>query len=158
VVARNAEVRTNTGADAVIPGDAGWQSGALWERGAFVDLNWGQQTNPLPFTSQLLMDGNDFRGLGVAIRNGVSTNLLQRATYDTWSTHYEGNGLDDDGRYGVDQGINQMDDNNNGFVDEPEEGETRPPYPTRLWAIEVRMRCYEPASRQIRQVTVRHAM
>ena len=164
VVDRNAEVRraiTNTGADAVIPGDAGWEKleeTDTVEYGAFVDLNWGQQTNPLPFTSQLLMDGNDFRGLGVAIRNGVSTNLLQRATYDTWSTHYEGNGLDDDGRYGADQGINQMDDNNNGFVDEPEEGETRPPYPTRLWAIEVRMRCYEPASRQIRQVTVRHAM
>lgn len=35
------------------------------------------------------------------------------------------------------------------------EAETSPPYPYPLRGIEVRIRCYEPSSRQVRQVTVR---
>jgi prepilin-type N-terminal cleavage/methylation domain-containing protein len=31
-----------------------------------------------------------------------------------------------------------------------------PPYQTRIEAVEIRIRCYEPSSRQIRQITVRH--
>jgi hypothetical protein len=33
---------------------------------------------------------------------------------------------------------------------------TSPPYPVPLRGIEVRIRCYEPSSKQIRQITVRH--
>ena len=51
---------------------------------------------------------------------------------------------------------NGIDDNNNGFVDEVAEQETSPPYPFPLRGLEIRIRCYEPASRQVRQVTVRH--
>jgi hypothetical protein len=172
VVDRDAIVKIVDQDIAVTPGEAGWPRGTdKGQRGAFVDLNWGQQTLPLPFASSLPGAGASFAGLGVNVLNKSSpSNLLQPlryqeknlpqqwATYDTWSTHYESNGFDDDGVYGIDQGINQIDDNANGRVDEPEEGETRPPYPTRLRAIEIRIRCYEPASRQIRQVTVRHAM
>lgn len=56
-------------------------------------------------------------------------------TYDTWSQHYEvgGTGLNDPAAY------------------------TRaPPYPVPLEGVEVRIRCYDPTSKQVRQVSVRH--
>ena len=79
------------------------------------------------------------------------------ATYDTWSLHYEFNGLDDDGDGLIDEGTDGIDDNGNGVPDDPAEYETSPPYPVPLRGIEVRIRCYEPASRQVRQMTVRHS-
>ena len=77
-------------------------------------------------------------------------------TYDTWSTHYEFNGIDDDGDGIVDEGTNGIDDDANGIVDDALEQETSPPYPVALRGIEIRIRCYEPSSRQVRQMTVRH--
>ena len=60
-----------------------------------------------------------------------------RPTYDTWSQHYEFNnpkpGLNVPGQY-----------------------QTAPPYPVPLEGLEVRIRCYDPSSKQVRQVTVRH--
>jgi hypothetical protein len=51
------------------------------------------------------------------------------------------------------------DANGDGDYDDPGddagEMETSPPYPYPLRGIEVRIRCYEPSSRQVRQVTVR---
>ena len=44
----------------------------------------------------------------------------------------------------------------NSLVDESSEQETSPPYPYPLRGVEVRIRVYEPRSRQVRQVTVRH--
>jgi hypothetical protein len=87
--------------------------------------------------------------------------LAGRRTYDTWTTHYEANGRDEDGDTVVDEGTNGIDDDvagNPGFgiIDDPGELETSPPYPWPLRGIEVRIRCYEPSSRQVRQVTVRH--
>ena len=49
------------------------------------------------------------------------------------------NGLDDDDMYGV---------------DDAGERETRPPYSTPLRGIQVKIRIYEPQTRQMRQVTV----
>jgi hypothetical protein len=92
-----------------------------------------------------------------------------RRTYDTWSLHYEANGIDDDGVAGVDQGTNGIDNDSDGIIDEPPldtnndgtyedlgEMETSPPYPYQLRGLEVRIRCLDPESRQVRQVTVRH--
>ncbi len=61
---------------------------------------------------------------------------LPRPTYDTWSQHYdfERSGLNNPADYA-----------------------TAPPYPVPLEGVEVRIRCYDPASKQVRQVTVRHA-
>ncbi len=75
----------------------------------------------------------------------------------TWSTSYELNGLDDDGDNVVDSGTNRADDNGNGLVDEALEFETSPPYPVPLRGIEVRLRCYDPVSKQVRQITIRQA-
>jgi hypothetical protein len=73
------------------------------------------------------------------------TNRLP-TTYDTWSRHYEFNEVDEDGDGKADEGLDDAIDN-----------ETSPPYPVPLRGVEVRIRCYEPSSRQIRQVTIRHS-
>lgn len=93
------------------------------------------------------------------MKSGTVTTSLENGfsrTYDTWSTHYESNGRDDDDDTYVDEGTNGLDDNGDGVPDDPAEAETSAPYPSRLRGLEIRIRCYEPASGQIRQTTLRH--
>ena len=77
-------------------------------------------------------------GTGAFAAAPAAKSSLTTPTFDTWSIHYEfANppvaGLNDPAQY------------------------TRgPPYPVPLRGIEVRIRCYEPTSKQIRQMTVRH--
>lgn len=60
------------------------------------------------------------------------------AVFDTWSTHYAHNGLDDD------------------LDGSPDSGpETGAPFSRPLRGIEVRIRCIEPTTRRILQITVR---
>ena len=74
--------------------------------------------------------------------SGLAATPTQLAVYDTWSTHYGflGNpavnpsGVNDQSAYA-----------------------TSPPYTVPLRGIEVRIRCYESTSKQVRQVTVRHS-
>ena len=87
---------------------------------------------------------------------GITPKTLSLPTYDTWSTHYEFNGIDEDGDGLIDEGTNGLDDDGDGVADEEDERETFAPIAQPLRGIEVRIRCYEPSSRQIRQVTVRH--
>lgn len=133
--------------------------------GAYVDLGNGIAAAtgfPAPSTAPR------FAGQGHPLSKLVGSASTRR-TYDTWSTHYESNGLDEDGEAGVDQGSNDLDDEippradglvpgrpMDGVVDDAGERETSPPYPAPLRGIEIRLRCYEPTSRQLRQVTVRH--
>lgn len=89
--------------------------------------------------------------------NHVAKNIpLAQPTYCTWSYHYEFNGIDEDDFLGPDQGTNGIDDNGDGVPDDIGELETSPPYSVPLRAVEVRLRCIEPQSKQIRQVTIRH--
>ena len=115
--------------------------------GAYVDLgnNVSVATTPVgtPTLSGTMQPKSQLNG-------GITT------IYDTWSLYYEFNGLDEDHAYGADQGGNGIDDDENGFVDDGAERETAPPFPQALRGIEIRVRCYEPSSRQVRQVTVRH--
>jgi len=160
----NAVVRTRTsGVDAVTPGDPGFASASTdVARGAYVDLNWMRDSSPTAFplapnTTFPLPGASAFSGLGVQVLSNAGTaSLLGPATYDTWSTHYEADGIDQDGQGGADQGTNGFDDDGDGVIDEADEAETSAPYPVALRGIEIRIRCYEPSSRQIRQVTVRH--
>jgi len=78
-------------------------------------------------------------------------------TYCTWSEHYEANGQNEDGDVVTDEGTNGSDDSGDGVADDPSELETAPPYNVPLRAIEIRIRCIEPKSKQIRQITVRHS-
>jgi type II secretory pathway component PulJ len=136
------------GTDAVVAGDPGYAAGTA--NGAYVDLGHGET---LPGASRI---EPHFSTQGRGNYREQSYGMAGRRTWDTWSTHYENNGVDEDNVAGPDQGADGLDNNTNGEVDEPAEFETSPPYPFPLRGIEVRLRCYEPSSRQVRQVTVRH--
>jgi hypothetical protein len=142
-----------------IPGDEGYGSGAVAGTGAYVDLGWDRtKTNPIATTAAFPPPGQSvFEGRGVSLVNATTSSQFTLPTYDTWSSHYETNGRDENGLNGPDEGTNGRDDNSNGLVDEASEAETSAPYPIRLRGIEIRIRCCDPRSRQIRQVTVRHA-
>jgi hypothetical protein len=154
-----------SGNTVVVPGDPGFVSGSSDGFGAYVDLGHGDTTTgptgiPRHFSS---------RGESKSRLNGITGQPL---TWDTWSAHYESDGVDQDAILGRDQGSNGLDDDNDGVVDnghvdlngdgdyvdagEAGELETSPPYPYPLRGIEVRIRVYEPASRQVRQTTIRH--
>ncbi|MGA2796727.1 MAG: prepilin-type N-terminal cleavage/methylation domain-containing protein [Thermoguttaceae bacterium] len=76
--------------------------------------------------------------------------------YDTWSTHYENAGLSglSTATYPPGRGSNGFDDDGNGIVDDEGEKITSPPYPAPLRGIQVKIRVFEPDSRQIREVTI----
>ena len=159
-----------TGSTPLVPGDSGFVGPAV-ASGGYVDLQYGV-TNTILLTSQIYAH---FSGQGDA-QSKLQASLPAnggRRTYDSWSTHYEANGKDEDLNGAIDDGTDGLDNDGDGTIDEPAydangngsyadpgddpgEFETRPPYSYPLRGIEVRIRCYEPESRQVRQVTVRH--
>ncbi|MCI0333764.1 MAG: type II secretion system GspH family protein [Planctomycetes bacterium] len=92
------------------------------------------------------------------------------SVYDTWSFHYENNGVNEDGDGAIDEAVNGFDDIDprvNAPVDSVDAGdaaingpddvgerETVPPYDKPLRGVQVLIRTYEPDSRAIRQVRV----
>jgi prepilin-type N-terminal cleavage/methylation domain-containing protein len=150
---------------AMLPGDPGFDASlapaASNPRGGYIDLGWNVSA-PSSLNWQVPMNATGhgyFSGTGRSVRNpGQPPTFIDLGyrTYDTWSTYYEANGIDEDGDGVVDQGTNGLDDDNNALVDEQGEAETSAPYPVPLRGLEVRIRCYEPSSRQVRQITVRH--
>jgi len=155
-----ASVMAATDAPARTPGDPGYTIGvapAPGGLGAYVDLGWGGgvpiiRTAPFPPTGT-----SAFQSAGVAVTDLPRRVVLPAATYDTWSRHYEFNGVDDDGDGIVDEGVNGITSTASGWPEQTGALETSPPYPVPLRGLEVRIRCYEPASRQVRQVTIRHS-
>ncbi|MFM8579493.1 MAG: type II secretion system protein J [Planctomycetaceae bacterium] len=163
-----APVFVTTSGTPLVPGDPGF-SNTPTASGAFVDLGHGVTTNSL-----LTGVVPHYAGYGDT-RSGIVGSASLRRTYDTWSTHYEADGRNNlpSNNGIVDEGTNGLDDDSDAVIDEPDidangdgdtldagelgEAETSPPYPHALRGIEVRIRCYEPASRQVRQVTVRHS-
>lgn len=113
---------------ALVPSDQGYGTTAIaGATGGFVDLNY----------SSYQTGSSQFSGLGAqAALPGV---------YDTWSLHYEAGGI---GLDGLDNGGTP------GVVDDPSEMQFPPPYPHPLRGIQVKIRVYEPDSRQVREVTV----
>ncbi len=110
---------------------------------SFYDLNNNGAWNP----------GEPFRGPTVP-------------TYDTWSYHYEQDGINQDQalvsgapmlfswRSAVDQGTDGLDNDGIKGVDNPEERETWPAYTEPLRAVKVTIRAIEPTSRVVRQLSV----
>lgn len=149
----------NAGSVAVGPGDPGYSTGGITAaRGAYVDLglNGGlpvaMNTTFPPSGSTALLSA----GVRVTGTAGLTKNKTLVRTYDTGSLHYEFNGIDENGDGTTDEGTNGQDDNGDGVIDDSNERETSPPYPVPLRGLEVRIRCYEPQSRQVRQITIRH--
>ena len=152
-----APIRTSSGI-AAGPGDPGYSSAsATGAFGAYVDLGWAATGSTYAIGSTFPV-GAALQADGMKVSNAPRSTSLPTAVYDTWSTSYESNGINDDGDLdgSVDEGTNGLDDNDDGIVDDALEAETSPPYPVALRGIEIRIRVYEPSSRQVRQVTVRH--
>jgi hypothetical protein len=157
-----------TATPSLMPGDPGYDvtlaASGTGAAGAHVDLGWGggsptaiSGTFPPVRLSPATGTSTVFESAGVRVANAPAKTLLPVATYDTWSLHYEFNGEDEDGDGVIDDGTNGADDNGDDLPDNPPEYETSPPYPVPLRGIEVRIRCYEPTSKQVRQITLRHA-
>lgn len=150
-------------------------------QGAYVDLNYLCRVRdpnttllgPTPDASEVSAYCNDsqfgwagnsasrVRGMEPIVTASPAPESYRSAVYDTWSTHYECDGIDTDNRdgdnndaTGVDEGTDGFDNDGNGVVDDAGELEAPPPYPVPLRGIQVRIRVFEPASRQIREVTV----
>lgn len=101
------------------------------------------------------------RGMEPIVSASPDLASYRSAVYDTWSTHYEYDGDDtdnrdgdNDGTTGADEGTDGFDSNGDGVVDDVGELEAPPPYAVPLRGIQVRIRVFDPASRQIREVTV----
>ena len=73
----------------------------------------------------------------------VDGNPSPSIAYDTWSTSYDSP-----------NGSNGFDDNNDGIVDDDAEKNNTPPCTYPLRGIQVKIRIFEPDSRQVREVTV----
>ncbi len=87
-------------------------------------------------------------------RSMLQAGVNQARVYDTWSDHYEHDGVDQNGNGIADEGTDGFDNDGNGLIDDPLEREAWPPYPLPLRGIQVKIRCFERDSRQIREVTV----
>jgi hypothetical protein len=163
-------------------------------QGAFVDMGYGydKRWQNVGGTAMLIAPRYatlfasaappwffDFRALPDVFGNQLAPGF---AVYDTWSFHYENNGVNEDadtvqdstGAWvsSIDEGTNGFDDKvHNGAdnllragdqpnevpvlgVDDTGERETVPPYDRPLRGLQVLMRVYEPDSRAIRQVRV----
>jgi len=79
---------------------------------------------------------------------------LTEGVYDTWPTHYEYVDVPGLTTGTPGQAVNGFDDDVNGIVDDANELRTSPPYLFPLRGIRVKIRVFEPDSRQIREVTV----
>jgi hypothetical protein len=173
--------------------------------GAYVDLGWAYQ----PGTSNLYWPPGGQATVSAPLKMPTSLALPTTAAhfavphqagwhprnrvrlsgypavYDTWSYHYENNGLDEDNLdgdgntgpgllTGADEGTNGLDDpvpydtalNQPSApsspiaaygVDDAGERETSPPYDAPLRGVKISLRVYERDARQIREASVTHA-
>jgi prepilin-type N-terminal cleavage/methylation domain-containing protein len=162
-------------------------------QGAYVDLGYGYNARyvtpglPAPVYSSAFASSSPSwffaaQGLHDVYANSRTTqqdlSLLAPgfAVYDTWSFHYENNGINEDAQWfdgsvmkpasafppagsqtwraTVDQGTDGLDNNGVLGVDDVNERETTPPYDKPLRGMQVLIRTYEHDSRSIRQVRV----
>lgn len=168
-----AEVRHSPDGVPLEPADPGYalaQSNTNNPRGAYMDLGDTRVANAnFGAMSQAAIE----RSLLSA--STTSTPPILYNTYDTWSFHYEHDGIRQpthlmpemprDWRQGAgpaDPGTNGIDDNPQQLtnpqrypgVDDISERETSPPYPYPLRGLRVKIRVYEPSSKQVRETTI----
>ncbi len=151
-----------------------WEPAANGGQGGYVDLGYaGTQFNPAnippanPGVPRFDHTGSPKSGL-------MATNQSPSRVFDSYNFAYENEGI-----YGVDSSgklvpvspnnypaglgkwpagasTNGMDDDNSGVVDDSGELITQPPYPVPLRGIQIKIRCFEPDSRSIREITIEH--
>lgn len=136
---------------AILPGDPGYAhaTGRPIAYGAYVDLGYDvPNTQSDPGAPKPYFAGPMHR------KSHLTTNRTTPGyVYDTWSTHYNRGGLYGGQRFSG-AGVNGFDDDGNGVIDDENEQDTMPPYPHPMRGIQVKIRTFEPSSRQIREVTV----
>lgn len=86
--------------------------------------------------------------------NAAAPALGFDVAFDTYSTHYESNGLDEDADGVADEGRDGLDTDNLNGVDDAGEAETAAPYPTDLRGVKVVFRVVDRESVQAHQTTV----
>jgi type II secretory pathway component PulJ len=96
-------------------------------------------------------------GSGTGHFSAGNLNSLSGLTnvYDTWSFHYEQVGTNP-AKPSPGPLVDGFDDNNTGIVDNVAESIAPPPYAVPLRGIQVKIRIFEPDSRNIREVTLTH--
>lgn len=171
---RNTSDPTDVERPPLKPGDPGYMnqinnSPTVVGYGAFVDLNYlgmlgVSSTNydtitgeyPLNYTPPATAPaawfagpGSQFSGLvgSITTSSNTSPNPLAASVYDTYSTHYETDGIDQDG-----DGL--IDEYATGFVRTNNPPETRAPYPYPVRAIQVTIRVFDPDTQQVRETVV----
>jgi len=142
-----------------------YDPGVFGGTGGYVDLGYSNVTygSSPPSGSP----GSLFYHLGVpgvsppAPAPGLDATTASARVYDTGSSHYE-----TEGRFAREitssprndslagRGVNGFDDTNSGVVDGPNDLIAPPPYPVPLRGVQVKIRVFEPDSRQVREVTV----
>lgn len=143
---------------------AGPPAGALSGFGGFVDLGWDNGS-----AAGSLIPDYDYTAFANAPQplfqqerlvgwhpRDPDNNRDAPSVYDTWSFHYENDGINQDPNNDllIDEGTNGLDDDGVNGVDDIFERETSPPYPVPLRGIQVKLRIYEPDTRQIREAAV----
>lgn len=114
-------------------------------------------TEPFTTTSPVRPSANSLSQVLNRANFPADNNMLRDAVYDTWSLHYEGDGVQQfpNAGYTADTFTNGLDDDSDYVIDNyPKEAETLPPYPVPLRGIQITIRVYEPSTRQVRQRTI----
>jgi hypothetical protein len=132
----------------IVPGDPGYVLSNSVARGAYVDLNYARDNSTTLENSYFSGPSHPLSGLR-EYPDGSPVSV-----YDTWPEDYERDGVDQDGRFGVDQATNGLDDDNQFGVDDAGERETAAPYAVPLRGLQVTIRMMDFSTRQVRQVSV----
>jgi hypothetical protein len=138
---------------ALRPGDHAYQNTLTQvSTGAYVDLGYD------PTVASSLAFVNTHQKATTLFGTTRDTNYR---IYDTWSLHYENDGIDQDGTLGADAATDGFDSDNDGLIDELDlatpsssEYDTHPPYMIPLRGVEITLRVYEPSSQQVREVVI----
>lgn len=141
-----AQVRLNNGIPCS-PSDPAWTGGAAAGVGTYVDLYYGLYAPPPQATNFSVVP--QFR-TGATNANGLAQ-YGNHACYDTWTTSYE--------RDGIQQSGTVADPGNSGteYLDGrygSQLRETTPPYPFPLRGVKISIRMTDPSSGQVRQSSV----
>ena len=168
-----AEVQVDAAGHPLVPSDPGYDKTFRTQHfnpqqyGAYVDLNFastkltgtditdgkgGLINKPDPVPPSYFAGGYYGSGQNSGLAVGL-TGTKGFATFDSWSGGYE--------YYNSTMAAANYNKSNNGFdndgsngVNDPSERLTSPPYPVPLRGVQIKIRVYEPTSRQVREVTV----
>ena len=147
---------------ALTPGDPGFGRNGSTQVGvgAWVDLSYERMLSAGAGNSHFSELPPAPFNLPAPTRANAASQPYNFNHWDTWSQNYEmpnlrlGASFNGTGFLGNGQAFDGQDNNNQYGVDDPTERRTQPPYSAPLRGVQVRLRIYEPQTRQARQVTV----